>query len=309
MHTEPHDDAPPASTEDRPGGPAGPEGTGQVVLAGTPIGNLGDASPRLREALETADVLAVEDTRRLRRLTAGLGVTTRGRVITHHEHNEAGRVAELLDAVREGRTVLVLSDAGMPTVSDPGYRLAEAAAAEGLLVTAVPGPSAVLTALAVSGLPTDRFTFEGFLPRRSSDRAARLAELHGERRTMVFYEAPHRLETMLTALRDAFGAERRAVVARELTKLHEEVVRGTLTELVAWCAEGQVRGEIAVVVAGAPAPEAARPEDLVGEVEELVAGGVRLKDAAGRVAERSGVGKRELYETVLGARKDRVTGP
>ena len=248
-------------------------------------------------------MLAVEDTRRLRRLTAGLGVTTRGRVLTHHEHNEAGRVAELLDAVRSGSTVLVLSDAGMPTVSDPGYRLAEAAAAEGLTVTAIPGPSAVLMALAVSGLPTDRFTFEGFLPRKSSERAARLAELDGERRTMVFYEAPHRLEVMLAALRDAFGPGRRAVVARELTKLHEEVVRGSLTELVDWCGQGQVRGEIAVVVAGAPAPEAARPEDLVAEVEALVAAGTRLKDAAGRVAERTGVGKRQLYETVLAARK------
>ena len=308
MHTEPHDDAPDDAPDDAhdvapadsAGGAAGP---GQVVLAGTPIGNLGDAPPRLRAALETADVLAVEDTRRLRRLTAGLGVTTRGRVLTHHEHNEAGRVAELLDAVRAGGTVLVLSDAGMPTVSDPGYRLAEAAAAEGLTVTAIPGPSAVLMALAVSGLPTDRFTFEGFLPRKSSERTARLAELDGERRTMVFYEAPHRLEVMLTALRDAFGPGRRAVVARELTKLHEEVVRGSLTELVDWCGQGQVRGEIAVVVAGAPAPEAARPEDLVAEVEALVAAGTRLKDAAGRVAERTGVGKRELYETVLATRK------
>ena len=296
MQTEPHDDAPPTDATRA-------AGAGRVVLAGTPIGNLGDAPPRLREALENADVLAVEDTRRLRRLTAGLGITTSARVLTHHEHNEAGRVAELLDAVRAGRTVVVLSDAGMPTVSDPGYRLAEAAAADGLTVTAIPGPSAVLMALAVSGLPTDRFTFEGFLPRKASERAARLAELGGERRTMVFYEAPHRLETMLTALRDAFGTGRRAVVARELTKLHEEVVRGGLDELVDWCARGQVRGEIAVVVAGAPAPEAARAEDLVAEVESLVADGVRLKDAAGRVGERSGVGKRELYETVLAARR------
>jgi 16S rRNA (cytidine1402-2'-O)-methyltransferase len=296
VQTEPDDDAPPAAAAEA-------AGTGRVVLAGTPIGNLGDAPPRLREAIENADVLAVEDTRRLRRLTAGLGITTSARVLTHHEHNEAGRVAELLDAVRAGRTVVVLSDAGMPTVSDPGYRLAEAAAADGLTVTAVPGPSAVLMALAVSGLPTDRFTFEGFLPRKAAERATRLAELGGERRTMVFYEAPHRLEAMLTALRDAFGPDRRAVVARELTKLHEEVVRGGLAELVDWCARGQVRGEIAVVVAGAPAPEAARAEDLVAEVEALVADGVRLKDAAGRIGERSGVGKRELYETVLAARR------
>ncbi|MCD1144885.1 16S rRNA (cytidine(1402)-2'-O)-methyltransferase [Kocuria sp. LUK] len=297
MQSEPHDDAP------APADPPRREGPGAVVLAGTPIGNLGDASPRLREALERADVLAVEDTRRLRRLAAGLGVTTRGRVLTHHEHNEAGRVAELLEAVRAGSTVLVLSDAGMPTVSDPGYRLAEAAAAEGLTVTAVPGPSAVLTALAVSGLPTDRFTFEGFLPRKAGERSARLAELAGERRTMVFYEAPHRLAAMLTALREAFGAGRRAVVARELTKLHEEVVRGDLDRLLAWAQEGPVRGEIAVVVAGAPAPGPARAEDLVADVEALVAAGTRLKDAAGQVAERAGVGKRELYETVLGARK------
>ncbi len=179
---------------------------GRIVLAATPIGNVGDASARLVELLTTADIVAAEDTRRLHRLVQNLGVTVGGRVISYHEHNEAAKTAELLDQVRAGKTIVMVTDAGMPSVSDPGFRLVEGAVAAGLTVTAVPGPSAVLTALALSGLPTDRFCFEGFLPRKAGERASRLADLDAERRTMVFFEAPHRLEPMLRALRERFGA-------------------------------------------------------------------------------------------------------
>jgi len=275
--------------------------TGRIVLAATPIGNLGDASPRLIELMTTADIVAAEDTRRLIHLAQALGIRVPGRLISYHEHNETARISELLDLVRAGNTLLVVSDAGMPAVSDPGFRLVQAAVAEGVDVTAVPGPSAVLTALALSGLPTDRFTFEGFLPRKAGDRASRLADLAGEQRTMVFFEAPHRLEPMLRALADAFGPDRPAAVARELTKLHEEVRRGTLMELLQW-AEGEVRGEIAVVVGGAPEGEPAKAVDHVARVRELVDGGLRLKDAVAAVAEQERVSKRELYAAVLEAR-------
>lgn len=278
------------------------QGEGRVVLAATPIGNLGDASPRLRELLETADVIAAEDTRRLHRLVQGLGVTISGRVISYHEHNERERAEELLEFVAEGQTILVVSDAGMPAVSDPGFRLVSAAVDAGVLVTAVPGPSAVLTALALSGLPTDRFTFEGFLPRKAGERLGALRELVQERRTMVFFEAPHRLEVMLTALRDVFGVDRQAAVCRELTKTYEEVIRGSLDELVAWAGSGEVRGEIAVVVGGAGAPEPSRPEDHIDAVSALTAEGLRLKEAVAVVAEAQGVSKRELYQAVLAAR-------
>ncbi|MDQ0708009.1 16S rRNA (cytidine1402-2'-O)-methyltransferase [Arthrobacter woluwensis] len=278
------------------------QGEGRVVLAATPIGNLGDASPRLRELLETADVIAAEDTRRLHRLVQGLGVTVSGRVISYHEHNERERAEELLEFVAEGQTILVVSDAGMPAVSDPGFRLVSAAVDAGVLVTAVPGPSAVLTALALSGLPTDRFTFEGFLPRKSGDRLGALRGLTQERRTMVFFEAPHRLEVMLAALREVFGTDRQAAVCRELTKTYEEVIRGSLDELVAWAASGEVRGEIAVVVGGAGEPEPSRPEDHIEAVTALTAEGLRLKEAVAVVAEAQGVSKRELYQAVLAAR-------
>ncbi|MFC0489139.1 16S rRNA (cytidine(1402)-2'-O)-methyltransferase [Sinomonas atrocyanea] len=287
--------------DDGGGHPVRPAG-GAVVLAATPIGNLGDASRRLVELLGEADVIAAEDTRRLQRLVRGLGVHPRGRVVSYHEHNEAAKTPELLDAVAAGGTVLLVTDAGMPAVSDPGYRLVEAAVAQGLTVTAVPGPSAVLTALALSGLPTDRFCFEGFLPRKAGERASRLAELRAEARTMVFFEAPHRLAPMLRALAEAFGAERRIAVCRELTKTYEEVLRGTAGELSAWAEEGEVRGEIAVVAEGAPPAAPARPEDLVGAVQALVASGARLKDAVAVVAGEAGASKRELYAAVVAAK-------
>lgn len=278
------------------------QGAGRIVLAATPIGNAGDASARLVELLATADIVAAEDTRRLHRLVQNLGVTVAGRVISYHEHNEAAKTAELLDQVRAGKTLVMVTDAGMPSVSDPGFRLVEGAVAAGLTVTAVPGPSAVLTALALSGLPTDRFCFEGFLPRKAGVRASRLADLAGERRTMVFFEAPHRLEAMLRALRERFGPERRVAVCRELTKTYEEVIRGSLAELLQWAESSEVRGEIAVVLAGAPEQAAGTPEDHVAAVNELVAQGIRLKEAVAAVAEDVRVSKRELYSAVLAAR-------
>lgn len=277
-------------------------GGGRIVLAATPIGNVGDASSRLVELLQTAHIIAAEDTRRLHRLVHALGIETTGRVISYHEHNEATKTADLIELVQAGKTILMVSDAGMPAVSDPGFRLVEAAVAAGLFVTAVPGPSAVLTALALSGLPTDRFCFEGFLPRKAGERSSRLAELDGERRTMVFFEAPHRLEAMLRALHERFGGERRIAVCRELTKTYEEVLRGTVHELLEWAEKNEVRGEIAVVVEGAPEKAPGAPEDHVAAVNELVAQGIRLKEAVAAVAEEARVSKRELYSAVLAAR-------
>ena len=274
--------------------------TGRIVLAATPIGDTEDASAKLRHLLETADVVAAEDTRRLANLTQRLGVRTTGRILSHHEHNEASRVAELLDVVRGGGTVLVVSDAGMPTVSDPGLVLVRAAVAAGLDVTTAPGPSAVMAALAVSGLPTDRFTFEGFLPRKAGERATTLRDLAREPRTMVFFEAPHRLAATLVAMAEAFGQERAAAVCRELTKTYEEVVRDGLGRLAEW-AQGEVRGEIVVVVAGAPALTASLA-DLTAEVLARADGGERLKEAVAAVAEATGVPKRELYAAALAAR-------
>ncbi len=298
--TEPADTEPLDHVADDAPAVAG-DGGGRIVLAATPIGNLSDASPRLIEYMTTADVVAAEDTRRLLHLANALGVRVPGRLISYHEHNESHRIADLLRLVEDGATLLVVSDAGMPAVSDPGFRLVEAAVEAGVTVTAAPGPSAVLTALALSGLPTDRFTFEGFLPRKPGDRSSRLADLAGERRTMVFFEAPHRLEAMLRALAEAFGPARRAAVARELTKLHEEVRRGALDELADWASDG-VRGEIAVVVAGSTAEEETDDVDHVAAVEQLMSSGMRLKDAVAAVAERDRVSKRELYAAVVAAR-------
>lgn len=273
---------------------------GRFVLAATPIGNDADASVRLRDLLEGADVVAAEDTRRTRALAARLGVSIGGRVLSFHEHNEAGRLVELIELVRGGATVLVVSDAGMPTVSDPGFRAVAAAVAEGLDVTCAPGPSAVLAALALSGLATDRFCFEGFVPRKAGERARMLGALADEPRTMVFFEAPHRLADTLTAMAAAFGDERRGTVCRELTKTYEEVVRASLSELASW-AQGEVRGEIVVVVAGA-APREADLDALVAEVLARSAAGERLKDVVRDLAGSSGVGQRELYAAALAAR-------
>jgi len=277
-------------------------GQGALVLAATPIGDAEDASVRLRRLLAEADVVAAEDTRRTRALAARLGVTIGGRVVSHHEHNESGRSDELLDVVAAGGTVLVVTDAGMPTVSDPGFRAVQAAVAAGLPVTVAPGPSAVLAALALSGLPTDRFCFEGFLPRRAGDRARALAALAGERRTIVLFEAPHRVAEALDALVEAFGPERPGAVCRELTKTYEEVRRGPLAELAAWAHAGEVRGEVVLVVGGAPQGGPRGVEELVPEVLARVDGGERLKTVVAEVAEATGVPKRDLYAAALASR-------
>ncbi|MEU1972738.1 16S rRNA (cytidine(1402)-2'-O)-methyltransferase [Microbacterium sp. NPDC019599] len=270
-----------------------------IILAATPIGNLGDASRRLVEALETATVVAAEDTRTTQRLLAALGIPNRPRLIALHDHNEKQRAAELVELARD-HDVLLLSDAGMPTVSDPGYGVVAAAAEAGVVVTAIPGPSAVVTALAVSGLPTDRFSFEGFVPRKPGERRSAFAALAREPRTMVFFESPGRVAASLSDLAHAFGGDRRAAVCRELTKLHEEVARGTLAELVGW-AENGVRGELVIVVEGAARADIAFPE-AVAQVVALVAGGTRLKDAAAEVAGQTGHSSRELYQGALAAR-------
>ncbi|CAI9416521.1 Ribosomal RNA small subunit methyltransferase I [Nocardioides sp. T2.26MG-1] len=274
---------------------------GVLVLAATPIGQVGDAPPRLAHELATADVVAAEDTRRLKRLTTDLGVTITGRVVSYFEGNESARTPMLLDSLLAGERVLLVTDAGMPSVSDPGYRLVVAAVEHDVRVTAVPGPSAVLTALAVSGLPVDRFCFEGFLPRKAGERKRRLADLADERRTMVFFEAPHRTEAALAAMAQALGDDRAAAVCRELTKTHEEVRRGPLAELVAWAAEG-VRGEVTIVVAGAgPAAAIANdPASLRAAVAALEADGTSRKEAIVEVARRAGVPKREVYNLVHG---------
>lgn len=273
--------------------------SGVLVLAATPIGQAGDAPPRLAAELSGADVVAAEDTRRLKRLTSDLGITLTGRVVSYFEGNESARTPVLLAALLAGERVVLVTDAGMPSVSDPGYRLVVAAVENEVHVTAVPGPSAVLTALAVSGLPVDRFCFEGFLPRKAGERSRRLTGLAREERTMVFFEAPHRTEAALAAMADAFGGARPGAVCRELTKTHEEVRRGPLAELVAWAAEG-VRGEVTIVVEGAPAlaEVGTDPESLRAAVAEEEAAGATRKEAIADVARRAGVPKREVYDLV-----------
>jgi len=275
---------------------------GTLILAGAPIGHTEDASARLRSALAKAEVIAAEDTRRLRRLAADLEVTLSARVVSYYDANERARAQELLGELLAGRDVLVVTDAGLPGVSDPGYRLVVAAIEEGVPVTVLPGPSAVTSALIVSGLPTDRFCFEGFLPRKAGERASRLADLAGERRTMVFFEAPHRLSAALTALAEAFGPDRSAAVCRELTKTYEEVRRGPLGDLAKWAEDG-VRGEITVVVGGAPEQSSpADPVDLAAEVAGREGAGVPRKQAIADVARDRGVPKRLVYAAVVAAK-------
>jgi 16S rRNA (cytidine1402-2'-O)-methyltransferase len=270
---------------------------GTLVLAATPIGRIEDASARLATELAAADVVAAEDTRRLRRLCDRLGVSLGGRVVSYFEGNEAARTRDLLQTLRAGGHVVLVTDAGMPSVSDPGYRLVAAAVDDGIDVTTVPGPSAVLAALAVSGLPVDRFCFEGFLPRKGGERRGRLAELAGEPRTMVVFEAPHRTAATLAAMAQAFGSGRRAVVCRELTKLHEEVRRGTLGELADWAGDG-VRGEVTIVVAGAETGDGSGLDD--DEVAALVARaeqqGMSRRDAVLAVARDTGMPRRAVYD-------------
>ncbi len=275
--------------------------TGRLILVGAPLGNPADASPRLREALAGADLVAAEDTRRLARLARDLEITVKGRVVSYFEGNEERRTPELLDALRDGATVAVVTDGGMPSVSDPGYRLVRAATGAGIPVTAAPGPSAVTTALAVSGLPSDRFCFEGFPPRRPAARRERFAALAAEPRTVVLFEAPHRLAGTLEDLAAAFGPDRPAAVCRELTKTHEEILRRPLGELAAWAAAEPARGEITLVVGGAPAGPARRPADadLRAAVAELESTGTSRRDAIAEVARSHDLPRREVYNIVV----------
>jgi 16S rRNA (cytidine1402-2'-O)-methyltransferase len=272
-------------------------GSVPLVLAATPIGDPRDASQRLRDALAEADVIAAEDTRRLRRLAGALGVEVTAKVVAVYDAVERGRSTALLDEVAAGRTVVLVSDAGVPLVSDPGHVLVSAAVARDLPVTVLPGPSAVTAAVAVSGIPVDRWCFEGFLPRKAGERRTRLAELARDARALVIFESPRRLAVTLADLVGAFGASRRATVCRELTKTHEEVRRGELSELAAWAADHDVLGEVTVVIAGAPAttPEV-DPEALRREIETRVTAGASRRDAVDAVAAETGLPRRVVYE-------------
>lgn len=276
---------------------------GTLLLLGAPLGNPADASSRLATALSSADVVAAEDTRRLQRLAAELGVTVGGRLVSYFEGNEVRRTPELLETLLAGYTVAVVTDGGMPSVSDPGFRLVRAAVDAGVPVSVVPGPSAVTTALAVSGLPCDRFCFEGFLPRKAAERRRRLASLAGEPRTLVFFEAPHRIAATLGDLTASFGPERPAALCRELTKTFEEVRRAPLGLLASGAVEDPPRGEITLVVGGAPAVAVTRtPEELAGLVAEREASGTSRKEAMTQVARETGLPKRAVYDAVVAAK-------
>jgi 16S rRNA (cytidine1402-2'-O)-methyltransferase len=277
--------------------------SGRLFLAATPIGNVGDASARLREVLESAQVIAAEDSRRAHRLISDLGITVTAQIWSFYDAVEEAKSPELIERVLNGDIVVVISDAGMPTVSDPGYRLVQEAIAQGVLVSVIPGPSAVLTALAVSGLAVDRFSFEGFLPRKSGERRKVFENLRHESRTMVFFEAPHRLIETLVDLEAVLGPDRRAVICRELTKTYEEVIRGSVSELVAW-SDREILGEITLVLAGAEPLAASSPSDWIAHVATRVELGESQRDAIAEVARELGVPKREVYDAVLASRRD-----
>lgn len=279
-----------------------------IIIAATPLGNPEDASSRLRTLLAEADLVAAEDTRRVRRLATDLGVAINGRIVSYYEAVEQSRTPELISAAAAGSTVLVVSDAGMPAVSDPGFRLVRAAAEAGIRVTALPGPSAVITALALSGLPSDRFCFEGFLPRRDGERSRTLAALAEETRTMVFFESPRRLPNTLTAMAAAFGEHREAAVCRELTKTYEEVVRGPLSTLVDKF-EGDVRGEITVVVGGRTTGlSEVAPAEMLALVRKAEAAGLTRKEAIATAAGELGVSKRAVFDAVVEAKQANSAG-
>ncbi|WP_314569567.1 16S rRNA (cytidine(1402)-2'-O)-methyltransferase [uncultured Actinomyces sp.] len=271
---------------------------GSILLVATPIGDVRDASPRVVAALEGADIVAAEDTRRALALASRLGIKLGGRLIALHDHNEAEKAAGIVEAARGGACVVFVSDAGMPTVSDPGFRLACAAIDAGVPLSVLPGPSAPLVALALSGLPSDRFAFEGFLPRRDGEATRYLQDLATDPHTLIFFESPRRAAATLTRMAEVLGGDRRAALCRELTKDYEEVRRGTLGEL----AEGadDILGEVTIVVAGYE--RSARAEDHVGAVLALAAEGMRLKDAAAEVAAATGARKNDLYKAALAAK-------
>lgn len=270
-----------------------------LVLVGTPIGNLGDLSPRAVEALRTADTIACEDTRRTRALLSHLGLPAGRRLLAVHDHNEAAEVGRVLALLDRGETVVVVTDAGMPGISDPGERLVAAAAAAGHTVDVVPGPSAMIAALVVSGLPTSRFAFDGFLPRKGAARSKRLREIAADARTTVLFEAPHRVRQTIADLAAVAGDLRRVAVVRELTKLHEEVWRGTLGGAVEHLATKEPRGEYVVVLDGAPPPAPATEADVEAALRARLAAGEAKKAAIAEVAEALGVSKRAVYEIAL----------
>jgi 16S rRNA (cytidine1402-2'-O)-methyltransferase len=290
------------ATVEHPAGPAGRPDAGTLTVAAVPIGQPADASARLGPALGAASLIAAEDTRRLRRLAGALGVQLTGRLVSYYDDVEARRAAALLDELAAGQDVLLVTDAGMPGVSDPGYRLVAAAAAAGIRVTVLPGPSAVTTALVISGLPCDRFVFEGFPPRRAGERFRKFAELAAERRTVVFFESPRRLAATLGELVDAFGSDRRAAVCRELTKTHEEVLRGTLADLAERTKAG-VLGEITLVVEGSRAAASqSTPAEAAARVAELEADGLDRKAAISTAARQLGLPRRVVYDGVIAGR-------
>lgn len=276
--------------------------TGQLILAATPIGNAADASPRLKAALAEAAIIAAEDSRRAKRLIKDLEVNTEAQIWSFYDAVEDAKSPELIDRVIAGDNVVVISDAGMPTVSDPGYRIVQEAISRGVKVSVIPGPSAVLTALAISGLAVDRFSFEGFLPRKSGERKNFLTDLETNERTMVFFEAPHRLVESLQDFAEVFGADRQAVICRELTKTYEEIIRGTFTELIKW-SDREILGEITLVVAGASAQIETKPSDWIAQVETRVQLGVSQRDAIAEVAKELRVPKRDVYDAVLASKK------
>ena len=275
-----------------------------LILAATPLGNPGDASPRLKSAIENASIIAAEDSRRFHRLCADIEVTFTARVLSFFEGNEEDRTRELISELKSGATVLVVSDAGMPTISDPGFRLMRDAIAEGIEVSVIPGPSAVTMSVALSGLPTDRFSFEGFPPRTAGARLATFEKLRFEERTMVFFEAPHRLADSLIDAVNVFGADRLGAICREMTKRYEETIRGNLGELSAWATANEVLGEVTLVVAGAVTDSASlTAADMVARVREFEAAGMDRKTAIATVAEEFGIAKRLVYAAVVDANK------
>jgi len=275
-----------------------------LILAATPLGNPGDASPRLKRAIESASIIAAEDSRRFHRLCADIEVTFTARVLSFFEGNEIERTRELISELKSGATVLVVSDAGMPTISDPGFRLMRDAIAEGIEVSVIPGASAVTMSVALSGLPTDRFSFEGFPPRTAGARLATFEKLRFEERTMVFFEAPHRLAESLIDAVNVFGADRLGAICREMTKRYEETIRGTLDELSTWASSNEVLGEITLVIVGAAMDSAAlTAADMVGRVREFESAGMDRKSAIATVAEEFGIAKRLVYAAVVDANK------
>jgi 16S rRNA (cytidine1402-2'-O)-methyltransferase len=275
-----------------------------LILAATPLGNPGDASPRLKRAIESASIIAAEDSRRFHRLCTDIEVTFTARVLSFFEGNEIERTRELISELKSGATVLVVSDAGMPTISDPGFRLMRDAIAEGIEVSVIPGASAVTMSVALSGLPTDRFSFEGFPPRTAGARLATFEKLRFEERTMVFFEAPHRLAESLIDAVNVFGADRLGAICREMTKRYEETIRGNLGELSHWASSNEVLGEITLVIAGAAMDSASlTAADMVGRVREFEAAGMDRKSAIATVAEEFGIAKRLVYAAVVDANK------